>query len=151
MDAKRDEISFQNRAAVGEHMGLMRWDKGIRVLAACLGLALVLFWLQGHSLFDLLKFIGLGVGVSLLIVVIYPSVRGIKRGDRVMVLGSSGIAFLDLFSKVGMAMNDAKRGDHIRVRLDNGREVVGVVEEYESLFSLPKVRVLYEERAMESK
>ncbi len=131
----------------------MRWDKAIKTFLLFCALGLICFFLFGEDLFDLVKFIALSIALSIIIIIVYPHVRGIKKGDRVLVVGTaiSQIPLLNLIGKTGVALNDSKLGSEIRVKLDNGLEVFGIVEAYEGFFQPPKVRVIYEEKPAEMK
>lgn len=99
------------------------------------------------GLMFLAKAIALGTGLSILISLIYPELRGVKQGDMVAVVMSNNIP--SLFGRVGRAISNARKNNELRVRFDNGEEAVGIVESYSGLFSPPKVRIIYEERIVE--
>lgn len=99
------------------------------------------------DLLFLLKALALGTALSVAIAVLYPQVRGVQQGDQVSVVTSSMIPAL--FGKGGIAISNGKLNSQIRIRLDNGREAVGVVESYNGLLTLPRVRLLYEEKLVE--
>ena len=95
----------------------------------------------------LLKAIALGLGFSILITVVYPGLRGIRRGDSVSVISNSVLP--SIFGKGGVALTTGKLNSEVRIRLDDGREAVGVIESYDGMLSLPRVRLLYEEKLVE--
>ena len=108
---------------------------------------LVFAFSPSAGLLSLAKYIALGIGISIIITLIYPSFRGVQKGDKVIVVSNSAIP--SLFGRVGMAMNGGKLQGEIRIKLDDGREIAGVIDSYSGLLSLPKVRVVYEERIIE--
>jgi hypothetical protein len=130
----------------------MRWDKAIKTTLFFCALGLVCFFLFGRDIFALVKFISLSIALSIITIILYPHVRGVKKGDRVLVIGTSmPIPLLNLIGRSGIALNDSKVGSEIRVKLDNGLEVFGIVESYEGFFQPAKVRVVYEEKPVEMK
>ena len=104
--------------------------------------------LPNSSLLFLAKTFVLGVGISIVVSIVYPEVRGVKKGDMVSVVLSSSVPFL--IGRVGRAISNARKNSEVRVRFDNGEEAVGIVESYSGLISPPKVRILYEEKIVES-
>ncbi len=88
------------------------------------------------------------MAVSIVFTIFYPHVRGVRRGDRVTVVGSGLPLFLGL-GRSGFALNDSVLHKELRVKLDDGKEAIGVVESYEGVLSPPKVRLLYEEKLVE--
>lgn len=99
------------------------------------------------GLMYLVKAIALGLALSIVIAAVYPTLRGIQKGDNVSVVTTS--AMPALFGKGGIALSTGKVNSEVRIRLDNGREAIGVIESYDGLLSLPKVKLLYEEKLVE--
>jgi hypothetical protein len=54
-----------------------------------------------------------------------------------------------LIGKPGMASEDAKKNQRLKVKLDSGGEVLGVVESYIGIISPPRIRLIYEEKLVE--
>lgn len=98
------------------------------------------------TLLTLLKLIAGGVALAIAVSALYPEVRGVKNGDVVAIISTGVPIFL---SRFGRAMQEGKKNRQIKVRLDNGGEVVGIIESYEGLLSPPKIRVIYEEKILE--
>lgn len=96
----------------------------------------------------LVKLIALSIGITILIALFYPSIRGVRKGDKVLVSKGTLPSFLG-FGRTGIAIEDGKLHKEIKVRFSNGREAVGIVEDYGGALSIPKVRVLYEETIKE--
>src|SRR3989338_2913916 len=98
-----------------------------------LAISLAAFALTPNAgLMFLAKAIALGTGLSIVLSLVYPELRGVKQGDVVAVV-----------------ISNARKNNELRVRFDNGEEAVGIVESYSGLFSPPKVRIIYEERIVE--
>jgi hypothetical protein len=91
--------------------------------------------------------LAIGTVASVAIVAIYPELRGIKAGDTVSVVNDSRIP--SLIGRMGHAVAAGKKNAQIKIMLQNGTEVMGVIESYTGLISPPKIRVLYEERLVE--
>ena len=120
----------------------------IRSAILCTAAALIIFAFYGTDFFFLAKSVALGIGVSIIVSVFYPYLRGIKRGDRVSVVRNNMPVILG-FGRLGFALTDSGIHKEVRVKMDDGKEAVGIVESYESVLSPPKVRIIYEERMME--
>jgi hypothetical protein len=130
-----------------EEIGL-RLFMFFRLMIAALCVSLLAFALApGVTVIDALKILSLGTVASIGIAAYYPEFRGIKAGDSVSVVGSSGIP--SLIGKPGTASADGRRNDRIKIALENGNEVLGVIEDYVGLVSPPKVRIIYEEKLVE--
>lgn len=119
----------------------------LKILGLCIAAALIIFVVYGTDLFFLVKTMALAIGLSIIINVFYPFIRKIKKGDRVLIVGND-IPFFSLGRK-GFALNNSELNKEIRVKLDDGREAVGIVESYEGMFSSPKIRIIYEENIVE--
>ena len=111
-------------------------------------LALVWFGLtQDAHLMDLVKIIALGLAASILLAFFWPSIRGVKKGDRIFIMSGNMIPLFGMSSAV--ALSDAKTNVEIHFKLDNGMEGVGIVQDCGGLLSYPKVKMTYEERLAE--
>ncbi len=116
------------------------------VLAAVL--SLFAYALTPIGLTALLKYLALGLAVSIVVALAYPELRGIRSGDSVSVVSKSpSIPFL--IGNIGRAISAGRKNSEIRIRLNSGGEAVCVVEGYEGILSLPKVRIIYEEKLVE--
>ena len=110
-------------------MGIMVF---LKLFVISVAVSLIFFALDPTlGLLDLAKFIALGAGISIIASLLYPSFRGIQKGDKVSVVFNSVIP--SIFGKGGIAMSSGKLNSEIRIRLDDGREAVGVIESYEGL------------------
>lgn len=117
----------------------------ISVLFVCF--ALVAFAFTEATLLSLLKMVAVGLVLSVAVSAVYPELRGIRMGDTVSVVGGNSIH--TLLGKFGMALDKGKKNAKIKVRLDNGNEVLGVIESYDGLLTPPRIKVVYEERLVE--
>ncbi len=95
----------------------------------------------------LLKSLALCIGLSILVTVLYPTLRGVQGGDTVTVVANSSLP--SLFGRGGIALTGGRRNSQVRIKLDDGREAVGIIESYEGLLSLPRIRLVYEEKLVE--
>ena len=102
---------------------------------------------SGVGMVETLKLMALGTVASVAITAFYPEIRGIKNGDSVVVVSDPAIP--SLIDKPGMASADARKNQRLKVKLDSGAEVLGVVESYIGLISPPKIRLIYEEKLAE--
>jgi hypothetical protein len=92
-------------------------------------------------LMDLIKLFAASTAITILFSFLYPMIRGVNKGDEVVVVSENMPV---IFGKIGRALVNAKKGEEIRVRLSDGRDIIGILEEYEGLFSPPRVRILFE-------
>ena len=51
--------------------------------------------------------------------------------------------------RTGFALGDSALNREVRVKLDDGKEAIGIVEGYEGVLSPPRVRLIYEEKLVE--
>jgi len=84
---------------------------------------------------------------SVAVSVVYPEIRGVRGGDTVSVVYGKTIS--PLLGKAGTAMEEGKKNNQIRVKLNNGSEIVGIVESYIGVITPPRIRVVYEEKLVE--
>ena len=122
----------------------MKWHKILTLFFSFVATSLLLYAiLPDADLVFLLKMLALSTAITIFVGLFYYKIRGAKKGDKVVVYRSSIFPFV---SKEGRLMGNAKIGEEVKVSLDDGGEVIGVLEEYESFFYPHKVRVIYEER-----
>jgi hypothetical protein len=107
--------------------------------------SLILFGLMELSVMDLIRLVGVSLGLTILYVLIYPYLRGVRKGDTVVVVANSLVP--SVLGRMGKIISPVK-GLHkkVIVKLDDGSEIVGILETYEELLSPPRVRLIYEER-----
>ncbi len=127
----------------------MKLENIIKVLFISIALGLLTFAVFGKGIFDLLKFLALFLGFGIVFIFLYPEIRGVRKGDKVVV--SSLPPGLQFFIPVdeGIAMSNGKKKQEIRIKFPGGREAIGIVESYESFFSPAKVSIIYEEKLIE--
>ncbi|MDD5023291.1 MAG: hypothetical protein PHU63_03930 [Candidatus ainarchaeum sp.] len=104
--------------------------------------------LPDATLMLLIKMIALSTGISILVALLYPSFRGLKKGDMVIISNGAMPALFGIGRK-GVAIEDGRMNNEIKIKLSDGREAVGIVEAYGGAFSMPRVRLLYEETIRE--
>lgn len=120
----------------------MRLFTIIKVYALLIAVSLLAFaLLPSAGLMDLVKLFAGATAATILFAFLYPMIKGVSKGDEVVVVAENIPAF---FGKTGRALVNAKKGSEIKVRFNDGREVIGILEDYEGLFSPPKVRILFE-------
>ena len=98
----------------------------------------------GQGLLDLVKFIALSLGISIVFLLVYPRIRKVRKGDQVAITGSMPVPFASFLGLTATALSDAAMGEEVKVKLGRGSEAVGMVESYEGLLSPPKIRLVYE-------
>jgi len=124
-------------------MRLMFFFKLI-LISVCISLAA--FALVPLGILGTLRVFAIGVILSIAVTTFYPEWRGVKEGDFVSVVNDSNIP--SLIGRAGRAAQNGRKNDRIRINLQNGTEVLGVIESYIGLISPPKIRAIYEEKLM---
>lgn len=118
----------------------------LMLLNICISL-LAFALVKDYSIIETLKLMAFGTVVSVIITMVYPEIRGVKQGDVVSVVSVSGLP--SLIGRLGRATAAAKKKEQVKIILDNGNEVVGVVESYVGLIGPAKIRLIYEEKLVE--
>ncbi len=118
----------------------------LMLLALCISLASFAL-LADATVMGTLKLMALGTVLSIAVTVLYPDLRGIRQGDTVSVVTDSAIP--GIIGRLGTAEADGKKDEQIRITLNNGSEIKGVIESYCGLLSPPKIRIIYEEKLVE--
>ena len=125
-------------------MRLMMFCK-LMILSLCI--SLLSFALLSVAPIETLKIMAIGTVLSIGITAFYPDIRGIKQGDMVAVVNDSSIP--SIIGRQGRAAANGRKNDHIKIVLNNGSEVLGVIESYTGIISPPKIRILYEEKLVD--
>jgi hypothetical protein len=123
-------------------MRLVMFGK-LMLISICLPL-LYFGLVSGVGVIECLKLMAIGIVASVGITVVYPEIRGIKNGDMVAVVSDALIP--SIIGKPGTAAADGRKNQKIKVILDNGAEVLGLIEEYTGLISPPRIKLIYEEK-----
>lgn len=121
----------------------------LKTTALCVAAALVAFAFYGNDLLFLAKALALAFATSIVFTLAYPHIRGVRKGDKVFIVGGNTPLLFSFMGRTGFALTDSRLNREIRIRLDDGKEAVGIVESYDSILSPPKVRLLYEEKVIE--
>ena len=126
----------------------MRLMLFLKLMVVCACFSLLWFALAPDStVLGLLKVAALGTVFSIAATVVYPEIRGIRAGDTVSVVTDSGIP--SIIGRMGRAAQGGRKSEQIKILLQNGTEVLGIIESYIGLISPPKIRAVYEERLVE--
>lgn len=110
-------------------------------------LSLAAFVITSMDLLTLAKLLAASALVSIAVAAAYPALRGVRSGDTVMVVETGSAQ--TIISRFGTALHDAKKNSELRIRLANGNEIVGIVQDYDGLIMPPTIRAIYEERLVE--
>lgn len=120
----------------------------VKTIALAIASALIYFAVYGTDFLSLAKALAFAIGLSLVITLFYPHIRGIRKGDRISVINNN-VPFLFGLGRTGFALMDGSLNKEIRIKFDDGKEAIGIIESYEGIFSPPKIRLLYEEKIVE--
>lgn len=127
-----------------------------KAFIAFVSVALVLYGLSGYIetqlgwgptlLGEAWKLIAIAVGLSLATGFVYPLVRGVKVGDQLITLlrqdmSKQGLGILINASFV-TALQAGRKGDKIRVRLSNGLNAEGVIQEYAGTLTPARIQLV---------
>jgi len=117
--------------------------EGLKLIVALFAVSLLAFAVVPGfgDLLTLLKLLAASFGVSLLFVLFYPRVRGVKKGDRVQVMKG---AISHLLGLSGTVQGDCRVGEEVKVKIGKQREAIGILESYEGLFTPARVKLMYE-------
>lgn len=119
----------------------------VKALVIYVALALIAYALSPYSLEFLLKLLALALGAALLTPLVYPYIRGVRKGDAVMVEMAAqevympGLLGLFFQTGTGVALENGRIGGRIRVALPNGSERACVITGYAGFFSPARVRI----------
>ncbi|MBD3210584.1 hypothetical protein GF318_04350 [Candidatus Micrarchaeota archaeon] len=116
------------------------------VVTICISL-LAFALLPEATIVSTLKMLALGTVASVAITAFYPDLRGVRSGDTVAVVTDSAIP--GIIGRIGWAVDNGRKNEQIKITLQNGSEVLGVIESYNGLISPPKIRVIYEEKLVD--
>lgn len=95
---------------------------------------------------DLLRFMAVAFGLSLLSPFFYPHMRGIRRNDAVQIIFEEQRPFQIFYGNaVGVALENGRVGSKIRFEFNDGRQEEGVIIAYAGIFSPAKIKVLQKE------
>lgn len=105
-------------------------------------IALIAYAVIPNATLDtLLRLIAFDVGASCLLLLAYPHVRGIKKGDRVFIVEQRMPIMVFGFSN-GIALEGGRIGSAIRVELFDRSVAVGTITKYEGIFSNAEIKLL---------
>jgi hypothetical protein len=119
-----------------------------KALALFTAAALIIYAVTPPTGIDfLLKLIALDIGLAILAPFAYPSIRGVRNGDAVLVLISERelpFGMLPARSNASASSN-GRIGSRIKVRFRDGSEEECVVVSYAGMFTPAKVKILERE------
>lgn len=97
------------------------------------------------------KLIALSLGIAILAGILQPSIRGVKRGDKVFAIvqrhgHQNGQTFFFPDTVPATALEDGKVGGRIRVSLPNGAGGEGVIVGYGGALTPPTIKLVESER-----
>ena len=95
---------------------------------------------------ELLKLIAVAVGISLLLPIGYPHIRGVRKGDGLLAVKNDSAPMLLFSATTCVALSDGKKGQTIGVMFSDGALAQAVIVGYEGLITPARVRVTQEEK-----
>ncbi|MEM4389742.1 MAG: hypothetical protein QXG98_03685 [Candidatus Micrarchaeia archaeon] len=123
---------------------LARFGVFLKTLLLTVALALLAYAaLPGASLDLLAKLLAAALGASLLSPLIYPHLRGVRRGDDVLVFAEDeSIPIVGFAVKNGVALESGRAGGIIRVGFPDGTEIACEIVSYSGIFTPARARVV---------
>ncbi len=117
--------------------------EGLKLIVALFAVSFLVFAVvpEFGELLTLLKMLAASFGISLLFVLFYSRIRGVKKGDKVQVMKG---AISHLLGLSGTAQGDCRVGGEVKIKIGRQREAVGILESYEGLFTPARVKLMYE-------
>jgi hypothetical protein len=110
------------------------------VLILFCAVALIAFGIYGGSLLALIKYLAIALGAAIIVTIVYPYIRGVRKGDKILVDGAMAIGFN------GIALDNGRIGAVIRVELLNKEVVFCEIESYEGFLSFARAKLLAGEK-----
>ncbi|MBU0532473.1 hypothetical protein KKB44_03195 [Candidatus Micrarchaeota archaeon] len=118
----------------------------LMLISICISL-LAFGLLPEITIITTLKIFAISTVISIGATALYPDVRGVKSGDKVAVVTDSALP--GIIGRVGKAAANGRKNDQIKITLNNGTEVLGIIESYTGLITPAKIRIIYEEKLVD--
>ena len=114
----------------------------LKVFAICTAAALIYAaaFAGDITLGLLVRLAAADLGVSLLVAMVYPQVRGVKAGDMMLLISDEGIFSI----RTAVALEGKRLNETIRLSLPDGREAIGMVESYAGIITPARARLMVE-------
>lgn len=120
---------------------LMLLNLFIKMLVFFTAVALLLFGLTPDATFSYLaRLLAVSLGSTIIIAIIYPHARGIKKGDQLLVMEEFPTIFFGATNAT--ALNNGRAGEIIKIEFIDKSTGMGEIVSYEGFFSAPKVKLL---------
>lgn len=119
------------------------------VAAALIGFGVYAIAVPGASMLTIIPLLALAVGLSLVAPFAYPHLRGVKKGDAVIIVFDAQIPFTSFKIRSGVAKTSGRKGDLIRVVLNEGNEIQARVTDYSGILTPARTRVSEKEIEVE--
>jgi len=122
-----------------------------RSIVAYTAIALIVYGLSPYEGFDLLlKLLAFAAGASLLTPIVYPYLRGVRKGDEVLVESAESRAMPGIIRMLfqmgsGIAIENGRIGGRIMVLLNDGSIRQCVIKNYEGFFKPARVHLVEKE------
>ena len=115
-----------------------------RLLVVFVAASLIYFGLTPSAgLIFLAKLVAVSIGAAILVPIAYPFVKGIRKGDKLIVSEERGPAFtIFIGMSNGTALENGRLGDAIKIELIDKSIAVCRISKYEGFFSNAEAKVL---------
>ncbi len=122
----------------------------VKAFAICSAIALLYaaLGLEAITLGLLVRLAAADLGISLIVAMLYPNVRGVRAGDLVLLVSDSNGPFV---IRTAVALEGKRVNETIRVALSDGREAYAVLEGYAGIITPARARVLVEKSSPQMK
>ena len=111
-----------------------------RSLLGCSALSLLAYALLAEATLGLLaKTLAASLGISIIMPFACVHVRGVKNGDRVVVVAGNASKIAGFIAKHATALEQGHIGKKIRIALDGGPEIEATIDSYSGILSPARV------------
>ena len=93
---------------------------------------------------ELLKVLAVAVGIAVAFPLVYPRVRGVRKGDGLIAIRANTGPLMLLNAATCTALDGGKVGDTIGVMLGDGTLAQGVIAAYAGFITPARVRLTHE-------
>jgi hypothetical protein len=94
-------------------------------------------------LVDIIKYEGLALAASIVVMFAYPHVKGLEAGELVFITSSDPVTNNKSFF-IATALENGKKQGNVRVNLGNGNEAVAVIDAYAGIIMPARGRLTQE-------
>ncbi len=119
------------------------------VALALVGFGVYAISVPGANFWLVVPLLALAFGLSLIAPFAYPHIRGVKKGDMVLIVFDANIPFTSFRLRSGVAQTSGRKGDIIRVDFGDGTDIQARVTDYSGILTPARAKVSEKEIEVE--